>query len=171
MGSTPAGREDARIEEVDGQRGSDSQPAEPPLSKRPPPEPSQPTRRWLGSRRLPKRDKALTSEKPPRFRGGSRGLLPEARIALLARLQSERGRGSLRRRLSRKLSSRASLGRRARIWWTTRWSRRRGGLKMWLKQGQVTSRRAGSLHRRSREKRACLEERVREQVLLLRVGD
>ena len=48
---------------------------------------------------------------------------------------------------------------------------RRGGLKMWLKQGQVTSRRASSLHRRRREKRACLEERVQEKVLLLRVGD
>ena len=41
--STPAGREAARIEEVDGRRGSDSQPAESPLSKRPPQSPpSQP---------------------------------------------------------------------------------------------------------------------------------
>ena len=40
---TPAGREAARIEEVDGRRGSDSQLAEPPLSKRPPQShPSQP---------------------------------------------------------------------------------------------------------------------------------
>ena len=42
---------------------------------------------------------------------------------------------------------------------------------MWLKQGQVTSGRSSSLHRRSREKRTCLEKRVREQVPLLRVGD
>ena len=164
--STLAGREASRIEEVDGRRGSDSQPAEPPLSKRPPQSPpSQP-----GSGRPPKRNKALTSYNLPVV-GGCGGLLLEVRIALLARLQSEGGRGSLRRRLSRKLSSRASLGRRARTWWTTRWSRRRGGLKMWLKQGQVTSHRASSLHRRRREKRACLEERVREQVLLLCVGD
>ena len=43
--------------------------------------------------------------------GGCEGLLLEAQIALLARIQSERGRRSLRRRLSRKLSSRASLDR------------------------------------------------------------
>ena len=65
VGSTPAGRADARIEEVDGRRGSDSQPAEPPLPKRPPPEPSKPTRSWLGNRRPPERDKAPTSENPP----------------------------------------------------------------------------------------------------------
>ena len=65
VGSTPVGREDARIEEVDGRRGSDNRPAEPPLPKRPPPEPSKPTRSWLGSRRPPMRDKAPTSENPP----------------------------------------------------------------------------------------------------------
>ena len=43
--------------------------------------------------------------------GGFGGLLLEARIVLLARRQSERGRRSLRRRLSRKKSSRASLDR------------------------------------------------------------
>ena len=42
--------------------------------------------------------------------GGCGGLLLEGLIALLARLQSERGR-SLQRILSRKLSSRASLDR------------------------------------------------------------
>ena len=60
----PAGRVDAQIEEVDGRRGSDSQPAAPPPPKRPPPEPSKPTRSWLGSRRPPERDKAPTSENP-----------------------------------------------------------------------------------------------------------
>ena len=48
---------------------------------------------------------------PPRCGGGCGGLLLEALIALLARLQPERGRRSLRRRLSIKLSSRASLDR------------------------------------------------------------
>ena len=42
---------------------------------------------------------------------------------------------------------------------------------MWLKQGQVTGGRSSSLHRQSREKRTSLEERVREQVPFLRVGD
>ena len=60
----PAGRADARIEEVDGRRGSDSQPAVPLLPKRPPPEPSKPTRSWLGSRRPPWGDKTPTSENP-----------------------------------------------------------------------------------------------------------
>ena len=60
----PAGRADAQIEEVDGRRGSDSQPAVPPLPKRPRPEPSKPTNCWLGSRRPPVRDETPTSENP-----------------------------------------------------------------------------------------------------------
>ena len=63
-GSTPAGRADARIEEVDGRRGSDNQPAVPPLPKSPLPEPSKPTNCWLGSRQPPVRDEAPTSENP-----------------------------------------------------------------------------------------------------------
>ena len=65
VGSTPAGRVGARKEEVDGRKGSDNRPVEPPLPRRPPPEPSKPTRSWLGSRLPPMRDKAPTSENPP----------------------------------------------------------------------------------------------------------
>ena len=65
MGSTPAGRVGARTEEVDGQKGSGNRPEEPPPPRRPHPEPSKPTRSWLGSRRSPIRDKAPTSENPP----------------------------------------------------------------------------------------------------------
>ena len=165
MGSTPAGREDARIEEVDGRRGSDSQSAEPPLSKRPPPEPSQPTRRWLGSHRPPKRDKALTSEKPPRFRGVPEDFFRKRESPFMPDCSLKREED----RCEEDCRENCLAGP---LWAEElEYGGRRGGLKMWLKQGQVTSHRASSLHRQSREKRACLEERVREQVLLLRVGD
>ena len=55
----------ARIEEVDGRRGSDNRPEGPPLLRSPHPEPSKPTRSWLGSHRSPMRDKAPTSENLP----------------------------------------------------------------------------------------------------------
>ena len=69
MGSTPAGREDARIEEVDGRRGSNSQPAEPPLPKRPPPRALQANQKLARQPPTAREGQGSYFRKPPRFWG------------------------------------------------------------------------------------------------------
>ena len=95
----------------------------------------------------------------------------EASITVLPRLLSERGRCTLRRRRPRIMPSRTSTARRARRSLPSRLRRRGRGFKMRLKQRQIPSRRPGRLHRRGVEQRGCLEERVRQKILLLSLRD
>ena len=124
------------------------------------PEPSKPTRSWPGSDQPPKRNKALHPTTSPLW-GGAEDFFWRSETPLLPDYSLKGEEDRCEEDCQEKLSSRASLDQRARIWWTTRWSRRRGGLNMWLKKGQGTSRIASRLHGRVVSSSGWLREQLK----------